>query len=53
MVVLKTVEMVYPEGGCSVDEAVTGQTVVYRLMSSVVVEPRGQLVTVAGHFVIV
>lgn len=45
--------MVYPEGSCFIDEAVTGHTVVYRLMSSVVVEPMGQLVTVAGHFVTV
>lgn len=50
---MKTVETVYPEGGCFVAEAATGHTVVYRLMSSVVVEPIGQLVTVAGHFVIV
>lgn len=46
-------EPLKPGGGSVVGADWTGQIVVYKLRSSVVTEPIGQFVTVAGHFVIV
>jgi len=40
-------------GGGGGGEAVTGHTVVETAIMTVVTEPTGQLVTVAGHFVMV